>query len=92
MGYVAVTVGSAALGAYPGRDLSGGVGLLLFVASFAVLIGLNVAVCRRREQLVAGATAGFIAAIGAYGYATRGDLSSWARPPFRALSASSRPG
>jgi hypothetical protein len=31
MGYVAVTVGFAALGAYLGRDLSGGTGLLLLL-------------------------------------------------------------
>ena len=33
----------------------------------------------------AGATAAFVAALGAYGYATRRDLSSWARPLFWAL-------
>jgi FtsH-binding integral membrane protein len=33
----------------------------------------------------AGATAGFVAACGAYGYATRRDLSSWARTLFWAL-------
>jgi modulator of FtsH protease len=32
-----------------------------------------------------GATAAFVAACGAYGYATRSDLSSWARPLFWAL-------
>jgi Inhibitor of apoptosis-promoting Bax1 len=56
MGFVAVTVGFAALGAYLGRDLSGATGLLLFVAAF-----------------------------GAYGYATRRDLSSWGRTLFWAL-------
>ena len=35
----------------------------------------------------AGATAAFVAALGAYGYATRRDLSSWARPLFWALLA-----
>ncbi len=34
-----------------------------------------------------GATAGFVAACGAYGYATRRDLSSWARTLFWALLA-----
>jgi FtsH-binding integral membrane protein len=120
MGYVAVTVGFTALGSYLGRDLSGGVGLLLFVGAFAAIIGLNVAVARGREQLAigllfalglllglavapviadyaeadpsalwqaAGATAAFVAALGAYGYATRRDLSSWARPLFWALLA-----
>ena len=35
----------------------------------------------------AGATAGFVAACGAYGYATRRDLSSWARTLFWAILA-----
>ena len=35
----------------------------------------------------AGATAAFVAGLGAYGYATRRDLSSWARPLFWALLA-----
>jgi uncharacterized protein len=120
MGYVATTVGFAALGAYLGRDLDGGVGLVLFIAAFAAIIGLNVAVARGREQLAigllfglglvlglavapviadyasadpsalwqaAGATAAFVAGLGAYGYATRRDLSSWARPLFWALLA-----
>jgi FtsH-binding integral membrane protein len=118
MGYVAVTVGFSALGAYLGRDLSGGAGLLFFVGTFAAIIGLNVAVARGREPLAvgllfglglllglavapviadyagadpaalwqaAGATAAFIGALGAYGYATRRDLSAWARPLLWAL-------
>jgi FtsH-binding integral membrane protein len=118
MGYVALTVGFAALGAYLGRDLSGATGLLLFVGAFAAIIGLNIAVARGREQLAigllfglglllglavapviadyagadpsavwqaAGATAAFVAGLGAYGYATRRDLSSWGRTLFWAL-------
>ena len=118
MGYVAVTVGFAALGAYLGRDLNGAIGLVLFIGAFAAIIGLNVAVAKGREQLAigllfglglllglavapviadyanadpsalwqaAGATAAFVAALGAYGYATRRDLSAWARPLFWAL-------
>jgi len=120
MGYVAVTVGFTALGAYLGSDLSGGAGLVLFLGAFAVIFGLNGAVAAGREQLAigllfglglllglavapviadyanadpsalwqaAGATAAFVAATGAYGYATRRDLSSWARPLFWALLA-----
>lgn len=120
MGYVAVTVGFTALGAYIGRDLSGGAGLLFFIAGFGCIIGLNVAASRGREQLAivllfglglalglavapliadyaegdpsalwqaAGATAAFIAGLGAYGYATRRDLSSWGRTLFWALLA-----
>ena len=118
MGYVAVTLGFAALGAYLGRDLSGAPGLVFFIGTFAAIVGLNVAAARGREQLAigllfglglllglavapviadyagadpaalwqaAGATAAFIAALGAYGYATRRDLSAWARPLLWAL-------
>jgi FtsH-binding integral membrane protein len=120
MGYVAVTVGFTALGAYLGRDLSGATGIVLFISAFAVILGLNVAASNGREQLAiallfglglllglavapviadyasadpsalwqaAGATAAFVAATGAYGYATSRDLSSWARPLFWALLA-----
>jgi uncharacterized protein len=118
MGYVAVTAGFTALGAYLGRDLSGAIGLLLFIGSLAAIVGLNIAVAKGREQLAigllfglglllglavapvivdyanadpsalwqaAGATAAFVAAFGAYGYATRRDLSAWVRPLFWAL-------
>src|SRR3954453_10495827 len=118
MGYVAVTVGFSALGAYLGRDLSGGAGLLLFIGAFACIFGLNFAAAPGREQLAigllfglglllglavapviadyadadpsalwqaAGATAAFVAGCGAYGNATRRDLSSWARTLFWAL-------
>ena len=120
MGFVAVTVGFAALGAYIGRDLSGGTGLLLFIGAFACIFGLNIAAAKGREQLAiaflfgmglllglavapviaeyanaepsalwqaAGATAAFVAALGAYGYATSRDLSSWGRTLFWALLA-----
>jgi modulator of FtsH protease len=118
MGFVAVAVGFAALGAYIGRDLSGGTGLVVFIGAFACIFGLNSAAARGREQLAigllfamglllglavapviadyaradpsalwqaTGATAAFVAACGAYGYATRRDLSSWARTLFWAL-------
>jgi FtsH-binding integral membrane protein len=118
MGFVAVTVGFAALGAYLGRDLSGGTGLVLFIGAFACIIGLHIAAAKGREQLAiglmfglglllglavapviadyaagdpsalwqaAGATAAFVGAFGAYGYATRRDLSSWGRTLFWAL-------
>ena len=120
MGFVAITLGFLALGAYIGRDLSGGWGILAFVAGFACVIGLNVASARRNEQLAitllfglglllglalgpvlssyvqadpaavwqaAGATGGFVAGLGAVGYATRRDLSSWYRLLFWALLA-----
>ena len=120
MGFVAVAVGFAALGAYLGRDLSGATGLVLFLGAFACIFGLNAAAAKGREQLAigllfglglllglavapviadyaradpsalwqaAGATAAFVAACGASGYATRRDLSSWARTLFWALLA-----
>ena len=118
MGFVALTLGFLALGAYIGRDLSGGWGILAFIASFGCTIGLNVASARGNEQLSitllfglglllglalgpvlssyveaepaavwqgAGATGGFVAGLGAVGYATRRDLSSWYRVLFCAL-------
>jgi len=120
MGYVAVTVGFAALGAYLGRDLNGGLGLVALLAALPVVFGLNIAAAKGREQLAigllfalglllglgvapviadyagadpaalwqaAGVTAAFVAGLGAYGYATRRDLSSWERPLFWALLA-----
>jgi FtsH-binding integral membrane protein len=51
MGLVALTLGCLALGAYIGRDLSGGIGLLFFIGGFACVFGLNVASARGNEQL-----------------------------------------
>jgi len=118
MGFVALTLGFLALGAYIGRDLSGGWGILAFIASFGCIIGLNVASTRGNEQVAitllfglglllglalgpvlssyveadpapvwqaAGATGAFVASLGAVGYATRRDLSSWYRVLFWAL-------
>jgi modulator of FtsH protease len=118
MGLVALTVGCTALGAYIGRNLTGGTGIALFVGALACVFGLNLASSRGHEQLAigllfgmglllgmavgpvlayyaksnpavlwqaSGATAAFVAGLGAYGYATRRDLSSWARTLFWAL-------
>jgi modulator of FtsH protease len=118
MGLVALTLGFLALGAYIGRDLSGGWGILAFIGSFGCIIGLNVASARGKEQVsitllfglglllglalgpllssyveadpaavwqAAGATGGFVASLGAVGYATRRDLSAWYRVLFWAL-------
>jgi FtsH-binding integral membrane protein len=120
MGLVAVTFGFAALGAYLGRNLTGGTGIFFFIAAFACIFGLNIAATRGREQLAvgllfglglllglaiapviavyakadpaalwqaAGATGLFVAGCGSFGYATRRDLSSWARTLFWALLA-----
>ena len=54
MGFVAVTVGFSALGAYLGRDLSGATGLVLFIGAFACILGLNIAAAKGREQLAIG--------------------------------------
>jgi uncharacterized protein len=58
MGLVAVTAGLFALGAYLGRDLSYGWGFVAYIASFALLIGINFAVSRS-EQLAVGLLFGF---------------------------------
>jgi FtsH-binding integral membrane protein len=118
MGLVALTVGCAALGAYLGRNLSGGVGIGAFILAFACIFGLQFASARGHEQLAigllfglgvllgaavgpvlreyaesepavlwqsAGATGAFVAGLGALGYATRRDLSVYARALFFAL-------
>jgi FtsH-binding integral membrane protein len=115
MGLVAVTVGFFALGAYLGRDLTGGGIFALFIAAFACVFGANIAAQRRIEWLAitllfgiglfiglacgpllafyaksnpailwqaGGSTALFVGALGSYGYATKRDLSSWARTLF----------
>ena len=46
MGYVAGTAALFALGAYLGRDLSGGAGIIAFLAALACLIGMCFAVRR----------------------------------------------
>jgi FtsH-binding integral membrane protein len=58
MGLVAVTAGLFAFGAYLGRDLSYGWGFVAYIASFALLLGINFAVSRS-EQLAVGLLFGF---------------------------------
>jgi len=119
MAYVALTAALFALGAYLGRDLVGGIGIIAFIAAFAVLLGLRFAAARSRELALAllgafglltglavaptvayyasmdptalwdagGATALFVAAFGAAGYATRRDLTALARVSYWALLA-----
>ena len=117
MGLVALTCAVAALGAYLGRDISRGWGIVAFIGAIACIIGLNVAI-KKSEQLAigllfglgaflgiaaaptlayyasvqpqalwqaAGTTALFIGGFGAYGYATRHDLSKIVRLAFFAL-------
>jgi len=117
MGLVALTCLVAGIGAYLGRNISHGWGIVAFIGAIACIIGLNAAV-QRSEQLAigllfglgaflgigaapalayyasvqpqalwqaAGATALFIAGFGAFGYATRRDLSVVGRISFFAL-------
>jgi modulator of FtsH protease len=58
MGLVAVTAGFFALGAYVGRDATGGWAILWFVLAFAVLLGMYAA-AQRSEQLAVGLLFGF---------------------------------
>src|ERR1700747_2926301 len=53
MGYVAASAGLFALGAWLGRNLTGGVGIVAFIAAFACLIGMRFA-ARRSLQLTIG--------------------------------------
>ena len=119
MGLVAVTAGCFALGAYLGRDVSYGWGLVSFIVAFGVLLAMNAAAQRSEGLTVTllfgfgvltgvalaptlayyadtnpqilwqagGATALFVAGFGAFGYATRRDLSAIARFGFWALIA-----
>lgn len=113
MGLVALTLGCTALGAYIGRDFTGGSGLLFLIVLFGCVIGLQSAAARGHHQLAtvllfalglalgiflgpvlayyakadpaavwqaAGSTAAFVGLLGSAGYATRRDLSGWARP------------
>jgi len=63
MGYVAVTAALFALGAYLGRGLSYGLGIVWFIAAIACLIGMRFAV-RRSRQLTIALLAAFGVAIG----------------------------
>jgi modulator of FtsH protease len=63
MGLVALTAGVAALGAYVGRDLSRGWGIVAIIGAFACIFALNVAI-RRSEQLAIGLLFGMGALLG----------------------------
>ena len=52
MGFVALTAALFAVGAYLGRNLAGGAGIISFIAAFAVLIGMRFAVRKSRELTV----------------------------------------
>ena len=58
MGYVAITAALFALGAWLGRDLAGGAGIVAYIAAFAALIGMRFA-ARRSVRLTAGLLGAF---------------------------------
>jgi modulator of FtsH protease len=64
MGLIAGTIGFTAVGAYVGRNLSGGTGILFFIAAFACIFGLQFATARGREQLATGLLFGLGLALG----------------------------
>jgi FtsH-binding integral membrane protein len=53
MGYVAGTAALFALGAWLGRDLAGGAGIVAFIAAFAALIGMRFA-AKKNTRLTVG--------------------------------------
>ena len=63
MGYIALTAGLFALGAWAGHNLTGGVGIIAFIAAFGCLIGMRFA-ARRSIQLTVGLLAAFGLLIG----------------------------
>jgi FtsH-binding integral membrane protein len=117
MELVAITAGLFALGAYLGRNLSNGLGIVFFIAAFGCLIGLRGATRSSHSSGTAllfvfgvliglgtgptvayyastnphvvweagGATALFMAGLGAAGYGSRRDLSGLARVSIWAL-------
>jgi FtsH-binding integral membrane protein len=93
MGLVALTCLVAGIGAYLGRDISHGWGIVAFMGAIACIIGLSAAPALAYYASVqpqalwqaAGTTALFIAGFGAFGYATRRDLSIVGRISFFAL-------
>ena len=119
MELVAITAGLFALGAYLGRNLSSGWGLVFFLLGFGCLLGIRAAVRQSNSSAVGllfvfgvliglgtaptiayyastnpqavwqagGATALFMAGLGAAGYGSRRDLSGLARVSIWALVA-----
>ena len=82
MGYVAVTTGVFALGAYLGRNLSPGWAIVWFIAAFACLIAMNFAVRRSGTLavillLVFGAALGLAMAPTLVYYASTNPQALW---------------
>jgi uncharacterized protein len=64
MGYVAATAALFALGAWLGRNLTGGIGIFFFIAAFACLIAMRFSARRSQQQLTVGLLAAFGLLIG----------------------------
>jgi uncharacterized protein len=64
MGYIALTAALFALGAWVGHNLTGGIGIVAFIAAFACLIGMRFAARRSSIQLTVGLLAAFGLLIG----------------------------
>ena len=64
MGYVAATAALFALGAWLGRNLTGGIGIVFFIAAFACLIAMRFSARRSQQQLTVGLLAAFGLLIG----------------------------
>src|SRR2546430_949433 len=82
MGYVAVTTGFFALGAYAGRHLSAGWAIVWFIVAFACLIAMNFTVRRSRALsvtllLAVGATLGLAIAPTLAYYASTNPQALW---------------
>ena len=81
MGYVAGTAALFALGAYLGRDMTGGLGIVFFIAAFACLIAMRFAASRSMPV-----TVGLLAAFGLLiGLAVAPVVSYYAQADPRAL-------
>ena len=81
MAFVAMTAGLFALGAYLGREFSGGAGIIAYIASFAALIGMQFSRTRSREL-----TVGLLAAFGLFiGLAVAPTLAYYASQDPQAL-------
>jgi modulator of FtsH protease len=64
MAYVAATAALFALGAWLGRNLTGGIGIVFFIAGFACLIAMRFSARRSQQQLTVGLLAAFGLLIG----------------------------
>ena len=53
MGYVALTAALFALGAWAGHNLTGGIGIVFFIAAFACLIAMRFAIKRSLQATIA---------------------------------------